>query len=58
MSSSASRRACYLFDKYIIDGIVNGTGRFVRGLGSVTRRSETGLLQNYGAALFGGALLI
>ena len=48
----------YLFDKYIIDGLVNGIGRFVRGLGGVTRRSESGFLQNYGAVLFGGALLL
>jgi NADH-quinone oxidoreductase subunit L len=51
-------QAAYLFDKYIIDGIVNGTGRFVRGVGGVTRRSESGFLQNYGAVLFGGALLL
>jgi hypothetical protein len=30
----------------------------VRGLGGVTRRSESGFLQNYGAVLFGGALLL
>jgi len=46
------------FDKYVIDGIVDGSARFVRGLGSITRRSETGFLQNYGAALFGGAMII
>jgi NADH-quinone oxidoreductase subunit L len=49
---------CALFDAYVIDGIVNGSARFVRGLGSVTRRSETGVVQNYGAALFGGAIII
>ena len=32
--------------------------RAVRGLGSITRRTETGKLQNYGAALFGGAMII
>src|SRR5262249_37022528 len=47
-----------LFDKYVIDGVINGSARAVRGIGSVTRRSETGFLSNYGAALFGGALLI
>src|SRR5579859_507117 len=46
------------FDKYVIDGIVNGSASFVRGLGSVTRKSETGALQNYGAAIFGGAMII
>ncbi|PWT71118.1 MAG: NADH-quinone oxidoreductase subunit L [Chloroflexi bacterium] len=47
-----------LFDQYIIDGIVNGTARAVRGLGSLSRRTETGKLQNYGAAIFGGAMII
>ena len=41
----------------IIDGIVNGSARLVRGIGSVTRRTETGQLQDYGAALFGGAMV-
>ncbi len=47
-----------LFDRYVIDGIVNGSARAVRGLGDLTRRSETGELQSYGAAMFGGALII
>jgi proton-translocating NADH-quinone oxidoreductase chain L len=46
------------FDKYVIDGVVNGTALLVRGIGNITRRSETGELQNYGAALFGGAIII
>ncbi len=46
------------FDKYVIDGIVNGTASLVRGIGNITRRSETGALQTYGAALFGGAMII
>jgi NADH-quinone oxidoreductase subunit L len=51
-------QGCALFDKYIIDGLVNGTGRFIRGLASVSKRSETGLVQNYGAAMFGGVIVI
>ncbi len=47
-----------LFDAYVIDGIVNGSANAVRALGNVTRRSETGRLQNYGAAIFGGAMII
>jgi proton-translocating NADH-quinone oxidoreductase chain L len=47
-----------LFDKYVIDGIVNGIGAGVRRIGDITRRTETGALQNYGAAIFGGALII
>ena len=49
---------CALFDKYIIDGIVNGSAYFVRGLGRVSSKSETGLLQNYGAAMFGGVIVV
>src|SRR5262249_40985518 len=47
-----------LFDRYVIDGIVNGSAYFVRGIGRATSRSETGLLQNYGASLFGGVLIL
>jgi NADH-quinone oxidoreductase subunit L len=47
-----------LFDRYIIDGIVNGSASSVKRIGDATRRTETGVLQNYGAAIFGGALII
>ncbi len=46
------------FDKYVVDGIVNGSASTVRRIGDATRRTETGVLQNYGAAIFGGALII
>ncbi len=45
-------------DRYIIDGVINGLGRGVISLGSGLRRTESGRMQNYGAAIFGGALLI
>jgi NADH-quinone oxidoreductase subunit L len=51
-------KLCELFDKYIIDGLVNGSARFVLGLARVFRRSETGLVQNYGAVMFGGVIVI
>ena len=47
-----------LFDKYVVDGIVNGSAATVKRIGDATRRTETGVLQNYGAAIFGGALII
>ncbi|HUY75759.1 MAG TPA: NADH-quinone oxidoreductase subunit L [Ktedonobacterales bacterium] len=47
-----------LFDQYIIDGVVNGAASLVRGIGDASRRTESGGLQNYGAAIFGGALII
>ncbi|MBF6591766.1 MAG: NADH-quinone oxidoreductase subunit L, partial [Ktedonobacterales bacterium] len=46
------------FDRVVIDGVVNGSANAIRGIGEVTRRSETGFLQNYGAALFGGAMIL
>jgi NADH-quinone oxidoreductase subunit L len=46
------------FDATIIDGVVNGTARAVRGLGTATSHSETGRVQNYAAVLFAGALLL
>ncbi len=45
-------------DRFVIDGIINGAGSAVLGFGRGLRRSESGRLQNYGAAIFGGALLI
>jgi len=47
-----------LFDRYVVDGIVNGSAKSVQRIGDATRRTETGILQNYGAAIFGGALII
>ncbi len=46
------------FDLHVIDGLVNGSASFVRGVGRITSRSETGQVQNYAAAIFGGAVII
>ncbi len=46
------------FDRYVIDGVVNGSVVVVRTSGSIFRRTETGRVQNYAAAIFGGALII
>jgi proton-translocating NADH-quinone oxidoreductase chain L len=54
----ALSQGAVLFDLYVIDGIVNGSARSVQRLGDATRRTETGALQNYAAAIFGGALII
>jgi NADH-quinone oxidoreductase subunit L len=45
-------------DANIIDGVLHGTRDFVLGLGRVTSHTETGRVQNYAAALFGGALVL
>jgi NADH-quinone oxidoreductase subunit L len=46
------------FDILVIDGIVNGTGRTVIGLGSALRRAQTGQVQTYAWALFAGVLTL
>lgn len=51
-------RGAEAFDKYIIDGVVNGSAKAILFGGNVFRRTETGRVQNYAAAIFGGALII
>jgi NADH-quinone oxidoreductase subunit L len=53
-----SKLVAFGIDQRVIDGVLNGTGRGVIALGRGLRRSESGRLQNYGAAIFGGALII
>ncbi len=53
-----SKVASFFIDRRIIDGIINGAGSGVVAFGRGLRRSESGRLQNYGAAIFGGTLVI
>ncbi|MBI2862433.1 MAG: NADH-quinone oxidoreductase subunit L [Chloroflexi bacterium] len=46
------------FDVQIIDGIVNGFGRGIALIGDGLRRAQTGVLQNYGLAVFAGVVAI
>ena len=48
----------YLFDKYVVDGIVNGSAKLVYFSGRVLRRLQTGVVQNYTALLIIGAILL
>ncbi len=50
--------AAQAFDRYVIDGIVDGSAVVIRTGGNIFRRTETGRVQNYAAAIFGGALII
>ncbi len=43
------------FDRYVIDGAVNGTGRAVRFVASKGRRVQTGYVRNYALGLAAGA---
>jgi NADH-quinone oxidoreductase subunit L len=53
-----SKLASFIVDQRVIDGILNGTGASVLAFGRGLRRTESGRLQNYGAAMFGGALVL
>jgi NADH-quinone oxidoreductase subunit L len=46
------------FDTTIVDGTVNGVGRVTRSAGAVLRQVQTGRLQNYGWAMYAGAVVI
>jgi NADH-quinone oxidoreductase subunit L len=46
------------FDRYVIDGLVDGVGRIPLALGAVVRRAQSGLLQRYAVGGALGALLL
>jgi NADH-quinone oxidoreductase subunit L len=45
-------------DQQVVDGVVNGSGAGAEGSGQLLRRLQTGKVQQYGALLFGGAVLL
>jgi NADH-quinone oxidoreductase subunit L len=50
--------AMRVFDTYVIDGAVNGVATVTRYAGATMRQLQTGRLQNYGWAMYAGALVI
>ncbi len=46
------------FDTYVIDGLVNGVARLVLTAGRDLRHVETGRVQTYMAAIFGGVVVL
>jgi NADH-quinone oxidoreductase subunit L len=50
--------AAFTFDKKLIDGIVNGFGRVITGVGGVVRRVQNGYVRSYAVGLLGGAVAI
>jgi NADH-quinone oxidoreductase subunit L len=46
------------FDVEVIDGIVNGSGKAMRGIGRSLRPIQSGLTGNYAAAIMVGAIII
>jgi NADH-quinone oxidoreductase subunit L len=45
-------------DQGVVDGTVNGSGAVSETLGQALRRLQTGRVQQYGALLFGGAIVL
>jgi len=46
------------FDRFVVDGLVDGLARLPAGLGAVARRLQSGLLQRYAVGGVLGTLLI
>jgi NADH-quinone oxidoreductase subunit L len=46
------------FDRNVVDGAVNGTGRAARGLGGVLRYLQSGSVQRYAVFLFVGVVVL
>jgi len=46
------------FDRFVVDGLVDGVGRLPLGLGAILRRLQSGLLQRYAVAGAIGTLLV
>ena len=47
-----------LFDKYVVDGAVNGLASTARGGSRLLRRAQSGLVQNYALVMGGGIVLM
>jgi NADH-quinone oxidoreductase subunit L len=45
-------------DRRVVDGIVNGTGRFVAGFSEGLRKVQTGYVRNYAATFFLGVVVV
>ena len=45
-------------DQQVVDGAVNGSGAGAEESGQLLRRIQTGKVQQYGALLFGGAVVL
>ncbi|MEO9223861.1 MAG: NADH-quinone oxidoreductase subunit L, partial [Acidimicrobiales bacterium] len=48
----------YWFDRYVIDGAVNGAGRLARAIGGEGRRTQSGYVRNYALTLAIGVVLL
>ncbi|HUP64646.1 MAG TPA: NADH-quinone oxidoreductase subunit L [Thermoanaerobaculia bacterium] len=48
----------WLFDRFIIDGAVNGVGWSAQRSSTLLRRAQSGLIQNYALIMSGGVVLL
>ncbi len=46
------------FDRYVVDGAVNGVARLASGMSRVLRHIQTGVVQSYAAAIVLGVVLV
>ncbi|MGE0001504.1 MAG: NADH-quinone oxidoreductase subunit L [Fimbriimonadaceae bacterium] len=49
---------CFAFDRYVVDGIVNGVGVLVRSLGGAARQAQTGYVRTYAMLMQFGAVAV
>ena len=47
-----------LFDRYVVDGAVNGVATTARGSSTLLRRAQSGFVQNYALVMGGGIVLM
>jgi hypothetical protein len=47
-----------LFDKYVVDGAVNGVAYSAKESSGALRRLQTGVVQNYALVMGGGVVLM
>ncbi|MBI3921598.1 MAG: NADH-quinone oxidoreductase subunit L, partial [Armatimonadetes bacterium] len=53
-----SRFLAQLFDVYVVDGLVNGVGKLVAGIGEVVKQSQTSYVRNYALTMVAGVILL
>jgi len=57
-STAVARWTYRYIDQDVVDGTVNGSGAASEAFGQALRRLQTGRVQQYGALLFGGAVVL
>ncbi len=48
----------WLFDRFVVDGAVNGVGSSARGGSRLFRKLQSGFVQNYALVMGGGIVLV